>query len=139
MTPLERNRELFHSATPEIVEKLGDYYTDDATLTDPINTARGLDEVKLVYKDLFKQLGNVKMTVHEMSGDEGKGFLAWTMTYTFRGKAREIHGVSQVTFSAGGKIAAQRDYWDASDGVYGEFPGLGLAIRSIRKMVRVAG
>ncbi len=139
MTPLERNRELFHSVTAELVDSLGDYYADDATLTDPINAAKGLGEVKLVYKDLFKQLGNVQMTVSDMAGDDNAGFLRWTMSYTFRKKPREIPGVSYVTFTPEGKILSQHDYWDASDGVYGEFPGLGLAIRGIRKMVRVAG
>jgi len=139
MTPLERNRELFQKATPQIVDRLSEYYSESATLTDPVNSATGLDEVKLVYRDLFKQLGNVKMTVTDMAGDGQAGFLKWSMAYTFRKKPREIPGVSHVTFTEDGKIATQRDYWDASDGVYGEFPGLGLAIRSIRKMIRVAG
>ena len=139
MTPsMTRCAELLSACQPEMIDQLGDFYAEDATLIDPINHATGLDQIKLVWEDLFKQLKDIHFDILRSEGGEQHAFFEWKMSYRFRGKDRSIPGVSHFIFSEAGLIQSQRDYWDASDVVYGEFPGLGLAIRGIRKMVRVS-
>ena len=116
---------------------MGDVYCEKVHFIDPINEGRGLEDLQAIFEDLFEKLADVSIDVTESRGDEQACFLKWVMRYQFRGKKRELPGVSYFTFDKDGKVAVQRDYWDASVGVYSEFPGLGLAIRKIKKIVQV--
>ena len=122
---------------PECTSELADFYSENIHFIDPINEGRGLDDLQAIYQDLFKKLKNISIDVTDSRGDEQECFLRWVMRYQFRNKHRELPGASYFTFSKDGKVASQHDYWDASIGVYSEFPGLGLAIRRIKKLVQV--
>ncbi len=127
----------FSEMSPENVVQVRDLYAQDATFRDPINEVKGAHAIEEVMADLFRQLKNIRVVVREMHGNEDAGCLLWNMHYEFRGKSRTIPGVSHFRFDQSGKVVAQEDYWDASFVLYGEFPGLGLAMRGIRRMVQV--
>ena len=136
-SPLDRIAECFESLGPEIVERLSDYYCEAAEFSDPINTGRGLDDLRAIFEDLFKQLKEVHIEINGRAGDASQGFLRWTMRYKFRGKPRELEGVSHFTFAPDGRVASQHDFWDAAIGVYAEFPLVGSTLRGLRNLVRV--
>ena len=123
---------------PQSVDNLSEFYSSGIHFIDPVNEGRGLEDLKVIYADLFKQLKNIKIDVVESHGDESSAFLKWTMRYRFRGRERELPGVSHFKFDSEGKVSSQRDYWDAATGVYSEFPGVGLTLRSLRKLVQVS-
>lgn len=135
--PVARITFLLANLTPESLEKLDDHYNERVEFTDPINEGHGIDDLRIIFEDLFKQLKKVSMDVTESRGDEQAAFLKWVMRYQFRGKARELPGVSYFTFDKEGKVASQRDYWDSATAVYGEFPGVGMTLRGIKKIVQV--
>jgi hypothetical protein len=127
----------FTEMSPSNVASVRELYAVDATFRDPINEVKGVKAIEEVMADLFRQLKNIRIVVREMHGDEDAGCLLWNMHYEFRGKTRTIPGVSHFRFQQDGKVMAQEDFWDASFVLYGEFPGLGLAMRGIRRMVQV--
>lgn len=134
---LDRIAEYFGTLAPDTLDRLGEHYADDVHFLDPINDGRGLEDLHAIFADLFKQLKNVTIEITESAGDQTRGFLRWTMNYTFRGKARTLEGISHFTFAPDGRVASQHDFWDAGMGVYAEFPMLGTTLRAIRRMVRV--
>lgn len=129
----------YQSLSPENLDRLPEFYAAEAELIDPMNHARGIDQIRDVYADLFKQLNDVEFRVKGVTEGDGHVHFHYTMDYKFRKKARSIEGCSHLELGAEGLIRRHRDYWDAGLGVYAEFPLLGFAIRKIRKMVQVWG
>jgi steroid Delta-isomerase len=134
---LARMAGFFQEMNVASVKRVGELYAENATFRDPINEVRGAEAIEAVMADLFHQLKNIRIVVREMHGDENAGCLIWTMHYDFRGKSRALPGVSHFRFDEKGLVTAQEDYWDASFVLYGEFPLLGMAMRGIKRMVKV--
>lgn len=135
--PIARISSFLAEFSPDSISRLGDYYSERIHFTDPMNEGHGLDDLAVIFEDLFKQLKNISMDLTDSRGDENAAFLKWVMRYRFRGKERELPGVSYFTFHKDGRVSSQQDYWDASVGVYAEFPGIGLTLRSLKRLVRV--
>ncbi|MDP0492250.1 MAG: nuclear transport factor 2 family protein [Verrucomicrobiota bacterium JB023] len=135
--PIARITSFLSSLEPASLGKLDDHYTRDIDFRDPINQGDGIDDLQAIFADLFKQLDNIRMDVTSSQGDEREAFLRWNMYYEFRGKKRELPGVSFFLFAKDGRVMRQEDFWDASSGVFEEFPGLATLIRGARRMARV--
>lgn len=135
--PIARISSFLAELSPDSVSRLGDYYCERIRFTDPVNEGHGIEDLAAIFGDLFKQLKDISMDLTDSRGDEKAAFLKWVMRYRFRGKERELPGVSYFTFGADGKVTSQQDYWDASIGVYSEFPGVRLTLRGLKKLVRV--
>lgn len=112
-------------------------YDKSIDFRDPINSAVGLRQLEAVYLDLFKQLKQISIQVTGQVAGVSGSFIHWDMSYSFRRKKRNIEGITMIRLNNVGKIIYQRDYWDASHSVYGEFPLLGTVIRFIHKLVCV--
>ncbi|NNC88186.1 MAG: nuclear transport factor 2 family protein [Akkermansiaceae bacterium] len=136
-TPLDRIARYLESLRPESLDQLADHYAEGIDFRDPVNTGHGLDDLRTIFDDLFKQLQDVRIEVTRRAGDDAHGFLRWTMRYDFRGKPRELEGTSHFTFAPDGRAASQHDFWDAAFGVYAEFPLVGATLRGLRRLVRV--
>jgi hypothetical protein len=119
----------------EKLDHLGDIYSPAVEFQDPLHQIRGLTELRRAYEHFFHQLKDLAVTVADAHGDERTGFLLWTLNYQFRGKPRVITGTSHLQFAPDGRVALQRDHWDASFPVYGEFPLIGWAMRGIKHLV----
>ena len=117
--------------------RLEEVYDEAIQFSDPINEARGLVQLKAVYRDLFKQLESIEFRILDSTTGTPTSFIHWEMTYHFRGKPRKLPGITTVQFSKSGKALLQKDFWDASEGVFREFPLMGLVQKGIRKLVRV--
>lgn len=135
--PIARITSLLAELEPSIVDRLDHYYSSSIHFTDPINDGRGLDDLKIIYQDLFKHLKNIRAEVVCSRGDEQAAFLKWVLRYDFRRKPRELPVVSYLEFDETGKVERQEDLWDAAKGVFEEFPLLGSTLRGMRKSIRV--
>lgn len=120
---------------PEKLENLGDVYSPGVEFENPLHQTRGIAALRGVYGHLLQQFKDASMTVIDTHGDDRTGFLLWTMRYRFRGKERTISGTSHLKFAPDGRVLVQRDYWDASFPVYGEFPVMGWAMRGLKRLV----
>lgn len=134
MSTLETMAKFFGELTEESLTKLPQHYAEEVQFEDPMNRGKGLKDLELIFEDLFKQLKELKM---EITAKHEPGALEWVMHYKFRGKERSLPGGSFFEFDEDGLVKRQRDFWDASVGVYAEFPLLNIALKGIRKMVSV--
>ncbi len=133
---LARICNFFDEFSPASLSRLEDIYSKDVHFKDPLNEAFGRDQLHLVFEDTFKQLKKLKFHVLFSHGDESSALLRWRMHYEMRGKSFDIDGTTELHLNKDGLIKRQEDFWDASGPVYGQFPGLGLAIRGIRRLVK---
>jgi hypothetical protein len=127
----------FNGLSLEKLDHLGDIYSPAVEFQDPLQQTRGLADLRKVYQQLFQQLADLAVTVTDAHGDERTGFLLWTLRYQLRGKDRVITGTSHLQFAPDGRVAVQRDSWDASFPVYGEFPLLGWIMRGIQRRAAI--
>lgn len=118
-------------------DRLGEIYDEAIQFSDPVNEALGLAQLKAVYRDFFKQLENIDFQILDRAAGTPTSFIHWEMTYSFKGRPRKLPGVTTVQFSESGKVLNQKHFWDASEGIFGEFPLIGLMQKAIRKLVRV--
>jgi steroid Delta-isomerase len=125
--------------TPAKLDSLGDVYSPGIEFEDPLHHTTGIIALRRMYEHLFQQLSGITIAVTDIHGDDSSAFLLWTMRYQFRGRERSIQGTSHLKFARDGRIATQRDFWDASFPIYGEFPVIGWAMRGIRKLVSMPG
>jgi len=108
------------------VEKLMEMYADDARFEDVIIAHR--EEGKQAIKKFFTAAGNpafAQNTIEavDYSGNTDGGVVEWTweakhaagriLGIPAKGKQTNTRGASVLTF-VNGKIATQRDYWDAA-------------------------
>jgi len=135
--PLSSFSSFLAELRPGSLDHLETYYSDRIDFKDPINEGQGLAYLKFVFEDFFKQLQQPTFELLESRGDDQAAFIKWVLLYKFRGKQRELPGVTFVSFEESGKVCRHEDFWDAAHGVYGEFPLLGLSLRSIQKALRV--
>lgn len=129
--------DFFNEMTPAKLARLGDIYGPGVTLYDPVHEARGLEQLREVLSNRFKKMDSVAINVMDAHGDDHTGFLLWTVKYQHQGVDRLIHGTSHFRFAADGRIAAQRDHWDASFALYGEYPMLGWLMKIIKRRVQL--
>ncbi|MGC6427743.1 MAG: nuclear transport factor 2 family protein [Akkermansiaceae bacterium] len=134
MNQLEKIAEFLGGLSEMDLGHLSEHYAPSVRFEDPMNRGEGLEDLNLIFEDLFKQLKEVRM---EITGKHQPGALEWVLHYKFRGKTRALPGGSFFEFDESGFVTRQRDYWDAGVGVYEEFPLLNLALKGIRKMVSV--
>jgi len=121
------------------LDQLSEVYADDIDFKDPLNEAQGITHFLAVERDTGKQLKEIRFEIISSQGDETECFVSWVMNYRFRFWQREIEGASHVKFNEQGRVNYQRDYWDASLPVYGEFPPLGWIMKLIKRMISVKG
>ncbi len=135
--PILQLASFFDTFSESSLEKLNTVYHPDVQFNDPINAAKGIEQLHRVYKDLFTQLRDIEIKVRDQAGNSDLGFLRWTMDYRFRRHDRTIEGATHARFDEGGLVKAQTDFWDASFPIYGEFPLISLAMKGIRRMIKV--
>ncbi len=102
-----------------------DMYADDVRFEDVIfaHSCEGKAELTKFFAGLeTPEAGENAFSVNDYSGDANGGAVEWTwqakhagdfLGVPAKGKETTVKGVSILTFT-GGKIASQRDYWDAA-------------------------
>ena len=69
--------------------------------------------------------------------DEGGAMLTWDMSYRVKrwrpASVRSIHGATHLRFAADGRISYHRDYWDAANELYAQFPIVGPLMRYLKR------
>lgn len=124
---------LFKELTAAKLDRLGDIYSPGIVFQDPIHESHGLTQLRDVFARRLATPGGIAVELLDAHGDDRTGFLLWTRKYQQRGEPREIRGTSHFKFATDGRISEQRDQWDASFVLYGEFPLLGWLMRKIKQ------
>lgn len=123
----------FESLTPETVERVGEYYDEDATFSDPFNEVRGSRAIAAIYGHMFEQLGEPRFRVSEYFERRYQLMLVWRFHCLVGDRSVTIEGASHLRLGADGRITEHRDYWDAAGGIYEHLPGIGVLMRYARR------
>lgn len=127
----------YETLSPDSVERIGEFYADDAYFKDPFNEVRGCGAIRHIFRHMFEQLAEPRFVVTERIVDAGGAMLLWEFHYRIgrRGGARILRGVSHLRFAADGRVAYHRDYWDTAEELYMKVPGLGILMRGLRRLL----
>ena len=134
---LDLLKEYFESLTAESVDRLGDFYAQDAYFKDPFNELHSLTEIQRVFRHMFVKLDAPRFEMNRAWLDGDSAVLLWDFIFRFRGKApqneQRISGMSLLKFDAAGKVDFHRDYWDPAEGLYEKIPILGGLMRWLKR------
>lgn len=106
---------------------------------DPFVDARGLDDVKAVFRQLLREVDAPRFTVTHCACDGDTCFLRWHFTCrpkTIRkGHPWVVDGVTEVLFDAQGRVIEHVEHWDAGEQVYERMPVVRGLIRWLKRRV----
>ncbi|MCX7814962.1 MAG: nuclear transport factor 2 family protein [Tepidimonas ignava] len=133
--PLVRAVDFFETLTPAALVHLDRVFTDDARFKDPFHEVQGLSAIRAIFEHMHQQLDQPRFVVHDRLGDARQGFVTWVFTFRWRGQRqpRPIRGCTHWRFAPDGRISEHRDYWDAAEELYEQWPGLGACMRWLKR------
>jgi hypothetical protein len=137
MEPTHRIATLFETFAPADVQRLGEYYRDDALFKDPFHEVRGLREIQGIFAAMFETMEDPRFAVTQRLKNGNEIVLLWRLAFRLRGAPQSLDGASHLRLDSQGLIAWHRDYWDPAEGIYEKLPVLGALMRWVRR--RVAG
>ncbi len=128
---------LFAALSPQDVERLGDFYTDDIWFKDPFNEVLGLSEVQRIFRHMYVALHEPRFVITGRIVGTGECFLSWDFRFRFRRfdtrTEQVVRGASHLRFAADGRVCWHRDYWDAAEELYEKLPIVGALMRWLKR------
>jgi hypothetical protein len=127
----------FETLTPQSVERMGEFYVEQAFFKDPFNEVHSLAEIKQIFSHMYVTLHEPRfvVTARVLEGDQC--FLTWDFRFRMKAyqsmKTQTIRGCSHLKLAPDGKILYHRDYWDAAEELYEKLPVLGGLMRWLKK------
>ena len=137
---LQSYTDFFEKLSPETLGQLSVVMTEDVHFVDPFNDVCGLESVEKIFVHMFASLEHPSFKVRHAamsSGPSPRGLILWELSSGFNGKPYNIAGMSEVAFSADGRVCAHIDYWDAGQQFYERIPVIGWLLRTIRARIAV--
>lgn len=133
--------EFYEALTPQSLDSLETVYAEDARFVDPFNDVSGQMAIRRVFEHMFQVLDAPRFQVLSTVTEGGDCFLLWNFRFHRKGAlpAMLVHGSTHVRFSADGRIALHRDYWDPAREVYEAVPLLGALMRWLRRRLAAPG
>lgn len=128
---------LFESLAVADIQRLRDFYADDAYFKDPFNEVRGVAAIQRVFLHMFETLEEPRFIITRRMADRNECWLAWEFRFRIRsmkrGQAQVVRGASHLLLTADGRIASHRDYWDAAEELYEKLPVVGALMRWMKR------
>lgn len=135
ITAPERYRAYLEALTPETLNRLSDYVTDDVRFKDPFNDVRGPEAMAAVFTHMFNAVGQARFAVHHMAEDGKICLMHWTFRARLRGEDWVFDGMSAIRFALDGRVAEHVDHWDAAGAFYARLPVIGWLLERIRTRI----
>lgn len=135
---LSRYATLFETVSPDALDRLSEWFTEDARFQDPFNDVRGVAAIRRVFARMFETCHDIRFAVTDRLVHQDVGCLRWSMSFrpNVRGlqqRTWHIEGMSRIVFAADGRVQEHVDFWDSGTYFYARLPLLGSVIRAIRK------
>lgn len=132
---LARFRDFYTTFSTAWLPRLEDIYTPDFELEDPFHAFRGDFAGLRAYFRRVLALPESRFIVEDIAtGDDGS-YVRWRWAWKLRATSatRVVPGVTHLRLAGDGRIALHRDLFDAASGFYEALPGIGTALRAIKK------
>ena len=130
----------FTALSPQDVERLGDFYTDDIWFKDPFNEVRGLTQVQRIFRHMYVALHEPRFVITGRIVGAGECFLSWEFRFRFRRfdtvTLQTVRGATHLVYNDQGLAVLHRDYWDVAEEMYEKLPVLGGLMRWLKARAR---
>ncbi|ATH07116.1 hypothetical protein BIY24_03930 [Halobacteriovorax marinus] len=137
---LQRIEKVFNELRADNLNILNNFYDDNVTFKDPLGTHEGLDSVKNYYKNLYKNVEEIRFDFSSGISQKNRHVVVWTMHLRApalnSGEEVIVHGNSVIEFGENNKVSYHRDYFDMGEFIYEDVPVLGTLIRYIKNKLR---
>lgn len=115
-------------------------YSEDAFLNDTLVTHRGAEEIEAYFVQTSQAMTHFEVSIDDVARSGPDHYIRWTMVFAAPAlsKGEKIHstGISQVRFTADGKVVFHQDFWDSGENFFGRIPVAGGIIGIIRKRLQ---
>ncbi|MBS7808643.1 nuclear transport factor 2 family protein [Variovorax sp. PCZ-1] len=129
--------DFFETLQPASVQRMGEFYENDAYFKDPFNEVRGLEDVKRIFSHMYVALHEPHFVVTTTVTQGDQCFIVWDFKFRFKRfdtvTVQTVRGCSHLQLTSDGKIAFHRDYWDAAEELYEKLPYVGALMRWLKK------
>jgi hypothetical protein len=123
-----------------ILENTRKTYSENAFLNDTLVTHRGAEDIEAYFVQTSRAMTHFEVSIDDMARSGSDHYIRWTMIFAAPAlaKGEKVHstGISQVRFTADGKVAFHQDFWDSGENFFGRLPVAGGAIGIIRKRLQ---
>ncbi len=141
MTDIDALVRWFETLDQESVERIGEFYADDACFKDPFNEVQGIDGIRKIFTHMFEQVCEPRFRILERVIAPNGAMLSWEFTFRFRPGSGvvTVRGATHLRFDGRGRITHHRDYWDAAEELYSKLPLIGALMRLMRRRLSATG
>ncbi|MDN6296875.1 MAG: nuclear transport factor 2 family protein [Halomonas sp.] len=116
---------------------LYDVYTQDVVFIDPLHRIEGARALEAYFAGMYENVSHCHFDYHGKHRDGDTAFVTWTMHFAHpklnSGRDISVDGCTRLQFSADGRVARHRDYFDAGAMLYEQVPLLGRVIRGLKR------
>ncbi|MEX8517724.1 MAG: nuclear transport factor 2 family protein [Leptothrix sp. (in: b-proteobacteria)] len=126
----------FEALAPADLERLAEFYSEQARFKDPFNEVQGLAPIRAVFEHMFQALQAPRFVVRQVVSASDQCFMTWDFLFGLPRlglTGQRIRGCTHFQFGADGRITLHRDYWDAAEELYEKLPVLGALMRLLRR------
>lgn len=121
------------------LERLGEIFDPGARFKDPFNDVTGLEEIRRVFRHMFRQCPKPRFYLHSWAVQDNTAFFHWRFTDReddADGRLRlDVDGVSRVLFNEAGRAVSHVDYWDPAEYLYDQIPVVRGILRLLRRRI----
>jgi hypothetical protein len=135
--------EFYETFSASSIKRLDNVYDSNVVFVDPIHRVTGLNELQDYFLHLCGGNGSTSFRIThainsgQHSGDAGKAFFRWLMTYSHPklagGRSLELVGGSMVCFDR--RVTYQEDFYDLGKMIYQHLPVLGWVVKKVNNQL----
>jgi len=116
----------------------------DIHFVDPFNNVIGLEKVQTIFQHMYRKIKNARFIILnsalDLKNPDPVGLIRWRMEGNLKSNDRPwpIEGMSEIRFSADGRVSEHIDHWDSGEQFFERLPLIGWLVRLIKKGVKTA-
>jgi steroid Delta-isomerase len=137
MKTIEELVAYFETLTAESVERMNEFYTEDAYFRDPFHEVTGLANIRPIFAHMYVAMHEPRFVILERVIQGDSVVLTWDFTFRIKKLKpelpRKIHGMSLLKLAPDGRVRWHRDYWDAAGELYEQLPLVGGLMRWLKR------
>ena len=116
---------------PDTVERVGEFYREDARFRDPFNDVTGQAAIAAIFHHMFNTTDRPRFHVTDYQCEGKTAWISWDFRCGLQGRSITIEGSSRLDFTDDGRVSSHRDYWDATD-LFAQLPLIGTMMKVIK-------
>jgi predicted ester cyclase len=134
---VKRIEKVFNDLNVKNMHILDEFYSKDVVFEDPIGKHKGLESVKKYYVNMYKNVEDINFEFKRSVSEGNSHVVTWVMKLKSKklkkGETLTLHGNSFIEFGQDNLVSYHRDYFDMSQFIYENLPGIGWVFKKFRE------